>query len=967
MLKGMQDSDPDVATAAAKSLTELNPHGDTKAVSTLLSLLKHQKESFRLSAMAVLETVAESGDPDVLEGVCNLLEDKSMIVRRTVARSLSRLAPRGHPGAIRGLYLRLWHPNTEVRCATLRAMGKAAAIGSEKELNEVLKGLLDKDARVRIHALEAIIGVAEKGDPTAVAGVQACISDSLGITDTQLRNRAIQTLAQLTGEDGEDGQGVAIAHQPWIEQGLATADGNNTEEPEDTDFHFIPTPPVRPEDMSKTKETQIFREAPLSSTAAVGPINDMVFFWKRGRISMMDMSMCRTSDHKKAFYSNLENVYLAHANVRTQAIFPGIRDSKFNVVIGPLRKGTGHVLIFVYTELALEMPLDHEPALYVGEKRSPDVLYPVAQGRGRVLPLREVLPGWERMDENTLCAATGEWDDEFGRTFWVFVDDKVWVFERKHQEHPVRQRHPPRKIKEFIPGGPAFVESVVGPIACVECRKEKGWTMRRVLYLFAGAILWEYDIKNKTCVVRERPAALPDDILDFDPSLSTFETISRVSSTDSAMAMEDNERDRHEALKRRRMDVENQVGAMKELFRASRDQKLVDVGHKVARHIILEGVIPHVLEVLGEYTIIDDIWERSDRPLYLRSSIGLRSERKSDIYMYWVWKGTSTLDPNGSGWWVIGDAPGAEDAALCVESDAMDPTQIKNRWMYWDGEAWQDAPDNFHVVAMDSNFDAHTSKQHLTDAIKRHKEKSDKKPSKGLEMERIGNEKKAAKTDFEIIEKLREGIKGSQEKTGGRRKSRVDDLALFQQYHQAKQDLMDGMKAQRKAGEEKLVAWLAAFEKKDEASGKEEKKRHVVWGWLDKLNSNSDGSDQANWRARLCVSIDGIFKYVSEKQSGQFVKICDFRNVDRVALTGFESANRLFCMEILFSDESKIVFSAATEFERARWEEEIARVIKEVDEAGGESPPGHFPEGDELGLQFATMEMPSEDEHDHHH
>eukprot|EP00961_Rhodomonas_salina_P268646 3630687-Rhodomonas_salina.3 len=102
-------------------------------------------------------------------------------------------------------------------------------------------------------------------------------------------------------------------------------------------------------------------------------------------------------------------------------------------------------------------------------------------------------------------------------------------------------------------------------------------------------------------------------------------------------------------------------------------------------------------------------------------------------------------------------------------------------------------------------------------------------------MERIGNEKKAAKTDFEIIEKLREGIKGSQsgsdflcfsrqEKTGGRRKSRVDDLALFQQYHQAKQDLMDvrsdpraklavghGMKAQRKAGEEKLVAWLAAF------------------------------------------------------------------------------------------------------------------------------------------------------------
>lgn len=65
---------------------------------------------------------------------------------------------------------------------------------------------------------------------------------------------------------------------------------------------------------------------------------------------------------------------------------------------------------------------------------------------------------------------------------------------------------------------------------------------------------------------------------------------------------------------------------------------------------------------------------------------------------------------------------------MCVESDAMDPTQIKNRcliirfvyceakknlrivtticrWMYWDGEAWQDAPDNFHVVAMDSNFD----------------------------------------------------------------------------------------------------------------------------------------------------------------------------------------------------------------------------------------------------------------------
>ncbi len=47
---------------------------------------------------------------------------------------------------------------------------------------------------------------------------------------------------------------------------------------------------------------------------------------------------------------------------------------------------------------------------------------------------------------------------------------------------------------------------------------------------------------------------------------------------------------------------------------------------------------------------------------------------------------------------------GAEEGELCVESDAMDPTLIKGRWMYWDSEDWKDAPDNFHVGAMDMNF-----------------------------------------------------------------------------------------------------------------------------------------------------------------------------------------------------------------------------------------------------------------------
>jgi hypothetical protein len=42
---------------------------------------------------------------------------------------------------------------------------------------------------------------------------------------------------------------------------------------------------------------------------------------------------------------------------------------------------------------------------------------------------------------------------------------------------------------------------------------------------------------------------------------------------------------------------------------------------------------------------------------------------------------------------------------MCVESDALDPTLIKSRWLYWDGEEWRDAPDNFQVVAMDINFD----------------------------------------------------------------------------------------------------------------------------------------------------------------------------------------------------------------------------------------------------------------------
>jgi hypothetical protein len=61
------------------------------------------------------------------------------------------------------------------------------------------------------------------------------------------------------------------------------------------------------------------------------------------------------------------------------------------------------------------------------------------------------------------------------------------------------------------------------------------------------------------------------------------------------------------------------------------------------------------------------------------------------------------------------------------------------------------------------------------------------------------------------------------------------------------------------------------------------KKESVMFGWLGKLQHNGDPEKEENWNTRLCYAVEDEFKYLSEKEGGKAIKICDFHSV-----SGFE-------------------------------------------------------------------------------
>lgn len=67
------------------------------------------------------------------------------------------------------------------------------------------------------------------------------------------------------------------------------------------------------------------------------------------------------------------------------------------------------------------------------------------------------------------------------------------------------------------------------------------------------------------------------------------------------------------------------------------------------------------------------------------------------MYVYWVWKGEAFMDPDGAGYWVVGDHQGDLDGALCVKSEGLHPMDIGEKWFVWSGDKWVPCLDSFVV------------------------------------------------------------------------------------------------------------------------------------------------------------------------------------------------------------------------------------------------------------------------------
>lgn len=123
--------------------------------------------------------------------------------------------------------------------------------------------------------------------------------------------------------------------------------------------------------------TGLFAELPIDVRQGVGPIRlgvvgrqsavDVLLFWRRGRIWTLDVSDCvvrpsATAGSAGAIWKIEENSFVSCSNVQTQHIFPHLNDSTFRFAAGPLERSGRPVILFVYTDYALEVPLEHDAA-----------------------------------------------------------------------------------------------------------------------------------------------------------------------------------------------------------------------------------------------------------------------------------------------------------------------------------------------------------------------------------------------------------------------------------------------------------------------------------------------------------------------------------------------------------------------------------------------------------------------------
>lgn len=106
----------------------------------------------------------------------------------------------------------------------------------------------------------------------------------------------------------------------------------------------------------------------------------------------------------------------------------------------------------------------------------------------------------------------------------------------------------------------------------------------------------------------------------------------------------------------------------------------------------------------------------------------------------------------------------------------------------------------------------------------------------------------------------------------------------------------------------------------------------AVCALLGKLGKDKDGSTEADWRDRLTLLGNGGLSYVSEKMSGELNRICELKSIAGVEMMHFAPAKYQFGFTIRFFDGTHITFAAASEDDRIRVTEGIARSLSMADQ-----------------------------------
>jgi len=91
-------------------------------------------------------------------------------------------------------------------------------------------------------------------------------------------------------------------------------------------------------------------------------------------------------------------------------------------------------------------------------------------------------------------------------------------------------------------------------------------------------------------------------------------------------------------------------------------------------------------------------------------------------FLFWRWPGQGPQDPEArtsSGHWVVADNPSAEEAALCVESDASHPSSIdaSAQWVCWKDSEWAAPGGGFRIVSSDGKMNPDAAKKKLVDHL----------------------------------------------------------------------------------------------------------------------------------------------------------------------------------------------------------------------------------------------------------